>query len=176
MINIVKTELEDVLLLSPSVHSDSRGYFFESYNKNLLSNYNLNVNFVQDNESESSLGVLRGIHFQNSPFEQSKLIRVIRGEIQDIAVDLRPKSKTYKNYISIILNDKNKKQLFIPRGFGHAFLTLSDTAIISYKVDSFYNADADAGIKYDDPSININWELEKHQIILSDKDNSLPYL
>ena len=176
MINIVKTDLEDVLLLSPSVYSDSRGYFFESYNKNLLSNYNFNINFVQDNESKSSLGVLRGIHFQNSPFEQAKLIRVIKGEIQDIAVDLRPKSKTYKHYISVILNDKNKNQLFIPKGFGHAFLTLSDTAIISYKVDGFYNKDADAGIKYNDPSININWELEKHQIILSDKDNRLPYL
>ena len=164
MINIVKTDLEDVLLLSPSVYSDSRGYFFESFNKNLLSNYNFNINFVQDNESKSSLGVLRGIHFQNSPFEQAKLIRVIKGEIQDIAVDLRPKSKTYKHYISVILNDKNKKQLFIPKGFGHAFLTLSDTAIISYKVDGFYNKDADAGIKYNDPSININWELEKHQI------------
>ena len=176
MINIIDTDIKDVLLIEPLVYNDERGYFFESYNKSLLSKYNLNINFVQDNESKSSFGVLRGIHFQNSPFEQSKLIRVIKGKIQDIAIDLRPSSITYKKYVSVILDDKNKKQLFIPKGFGHAFLTLSDTAIISYKVDNFYNKSADAGIKYDDPSINISWELSKNQIILSDKDNKLPYL
>ena len=176
MKNIIDTDIKDVLLIEPLVYNDERGYFFESYNKSLLSKYNLNINFVQDNESKSSFGVLRGIHFQNSPFEQSKLIRVIKGKIQDIAIDLRPSSITYKKYVSVILDDKNKKQLFIPKGFGHAFLTLSDTAIISYKVDNFYNKSADAGIKYDDPSINISWELSKNQIILSDKDNKLPYL
>ena len=174
--DIINTKIEDVLLLKPSVYNDTRGYFFESYNQNLLSKNNFNINFVQDNESKSNFGVLRGIHFQNSPFEQSKLIRVIKGKIQDVAIDLRPSSKTYKKYVSIILDDKNKEQLFIPKGFGHAFLTLSDSAIISYKVDNFYNQDADGGIKYDDPSINISWELNKNQIILSDKDNKLPYL
>ena len=174
--DIINTEIKDVLLLKPSVYNDTRGYFFESYNQNFLSKNNFNINFVQDNESKSNFGVLRGIHFQNTPFEQSKLIRVIKGVIQDVAIDLRPSSKTYKKYVSIILDDKNKEQLFIPKGFGHAFLTLSDSAIISYKVDNFYNQDADAGIKYDDPSINISWELNKNQIILSDKDNKLPYL
>ena len=174
--DIINTKIKDVLLLKPSVYNDTRGYFFESYNQNFLSKNNFNINFVQDNESKSNFGVLRGIHFQNTPFEQSKLIRVIKGVIQDVAIDLRPSSKTYKKYVSIILDDKNKEQLFIPKGFGHAFLTLSNTAIISYKVDNFYNQDADAGIKYDDPSINISWELNKNQIILSDKDNKLPYL
>ncbi len=174
--DIINTKIEDVLLLKPSVYNDTRGYFFESYNQNFLSKNNFNINFVQDNESKSNFGVLRGIHFQNTPFEQSKLIRVIHGTIQDVAIDLRPSSKTYKKYVSIILDDKNKEQLFIPKGFGHAFLTLSDSAIISYKVDNFYSQDADAGIKYDDPSINISWELNKNQIILSDKDNKLPYL
>ena len=174
--DIINTKIKDVLLLKPSVYNDTRGYFFESYNQNFLSKNNFNINFVQDNESKSNFGVLRGIHFQNTPFEQSKLIRVIKGVIQDVAIDLRPSSKTYKKYVSIILDDKNKEQLFIPKGFGHAFLTLSDSAIISYKVDNFYNQDADGGIKYDDPSINISWELNKNQIILSDKDNKLPYL
>tara|TARA_Y100000996_G_scaffold261694_1_gene205919 strand:+ start:96 stop:623 length:528 start_codon:yes stop_codon:yes gene_type:complete len=173
---IVNTEIKDVLLIKPSVYNDSRGYFFESYNKKILSKYDFNFDFVQDNESKSSFGVLRGIHFQNAPFEQSKLVRVIKGKIQDVAIDLRATSATYKKYVSVILDDKNKEQLFIPKGFGHAFLTLSDTAIISYKVDNIYNKDADAGIKYNDSSININWELDKHQIILSKKDSQLSYL
>ncbi len=171
---IVNTKIKDVMLIKPCVYNDSRGYFFESYNKKSLSKYDFD--FVQDNESKSSFGVLRGIHFQNHPFEQSKLVRVIKGKIQDVAIDLRPASPTYKKYISVILDDKNKEQLFIPKGFGHAFLTLSNTAIIAYKVDNFYNKDAEAGIKYNDPSININWELDKHQIILSEKDNRLSYL
>ena len=172
--DILKTEIEDVLLLRPSIHADSRGYFFESYNKILLSRMNLEINFVQDNESESDFGVLRGIHFQKPPFEQSKLVRVIKGKVQDIAIDLRPKSQTYKQYVSIILDDEKKEQLFIPKGFGHAFLTLSEYAIVSYKVDCIYDKNSDSGIKYDDPTINIDWELDKEKIILSDKDNSLP--
>jgi len=176
MINIFKTKIKDTLLLSSLVHTDSRGYFFESYNKSLLSENNFKIDFVQDNESKSDFGVLRGIHFQNPPFEQSKLVRVIKGKIQDIAIDLRPLSDTYKQYVSVILDDKKKEQLFIPKGFGHAFLTLSEYAIISYKVDCIYDKDSDSGIKYDDPIININWELDKNQIILSDKDNNLPYI
>ena len=171
---IEKTHIHDVKLIKPKVYNDSRGYFFESFNQKLSKN--LNCKFIQSNESFSTYGVLRGIHFQKSPFEQSKLIRVIKGEIQDVAVDLRPTSKTYKKYVSVKLNDINKNQLFIPKGFGHAFLTLSNNAIISYKVDNVYNKDADSGIKYDDSSININWELDKHQIILSEKDNQLSYL
>ena len=171
---IEKTNIDDVKLIKPKIYNDSRGYFFESFNQELSKS--LNCEFVQSNESLSTYGVIRGIHFQKKPFEQSKLVRVIKGEIQDIAIDLRPNSKTYKKYVSVKLNDINKKQLFIPKGFGHAFLTLSDTAIISYKVDNIYNKDADAGIKYNDSSININWELDKHQIILSKKDSQLSYL
>ena len=174
--DIFKTEIDDVLLLRPSVHADSRGCFFESYNKQLLSTMNLEVDFIQDNESKSNFGVLRGIHFQKSPFEQSKLVRVIKGTVQDIAIDLRPKSQTYKQYVSVLLDDEKKEQLFIPKGFGHAFLTLSKYAIVSYKVDCIYHEDSDSGIKYDDPSINIDWKLGKNQIILSDKDKDLSYL
>ena len=168
-----KSNIDGLLIFTPEIYLDERGYFFESYNKERLKN---NIDFVQDNESKSKFGTLRGIHFQKGAHQQSKLVRVIKGEVQDVAVDLRPKSKTYKKYFSIVLNDENKKQLFIPRGFGHAFLTLSDYAIVSYKVDSFYNKNSDAGIKFDDPSINIKWLLDSSDIILSNKDKDLPVL
>jgi len=173
---IKKTNIKDVLIFKPKVYKDNRGYFFESYNKAEFDNSLQDFSPIQDNESKSNFGVLRGIHFQNAPYEQSKLVRVIKGEIQDIAVDLRPESKTYKQYVSVILNDKNKKQLFIPKGFGHAFLTLSKKAIVSYKVDNYYNKDFDSGIKYNEPSINVKWELDSKEIILSDKDKSLDYI
>ena len=173
---IEKTKIKDLLLLKPNIYSDQRGYFFESYNKIVLEKMKFNRAFIQDNESKSSFGVLRGIHFQKSPYAQSKLVRVIKGEIQDVAIDLREESKTYKKYYSIILNDDNKYQLFLPKGFGHAFLTLSKTAIVSYKVDSFYKKKYDVGIKFDDPSINIKWKLNFEKITLSEKDENLPYL
>ena len=173
---IKKTNIKDVLIFKPKVYKDNRGYFFEYYNKAEFDNSLQDFSPIQDNESKSYFGVLRGIHFQNTPYEQSKLVRVIKGEIQDIAVDLRPESKTYKQYVSVILNDKNKKQLFIPKGFGHAFLTLSKKAIVSYKVDNYYNKDFDSGIKYNEPSINVKWELDSKEIILSDKDKSLDYI
>ena len=171
---IEKTHIHDVKLIKPKVYNDSRGYFFESFNQKLSKN--LNCKFIQANESFSTYGVLRGVHFQKSPFEQSKLIRVIKGEIQDVAVDLRPTSKTYKKYVSVKLNDINKNQLFIPKGFGHAFLTLSKEAIVSYMVDSTYNKEYDSGIKYNDKSICIDWNLDENQIVLSDKDKNLPIL
>ena len=173
---IKNTNIKDVLILKPEIYKDKRGYFFESYNKSEFNNYNIDFSPIQDNESKSNFGVLRGIHFQKFPYEQSKLVRVIKGEIQDIAVDLRPNSNTYKQYVSVILNDKNKNQLFIPKGFGHAFLTLSKTAIVSYKVDSFYNKKYDEGLKFDDPTINIKWELNFEKITLSKKDKNLTYL
>ena len=172
MDKIFHNSIKDLFYFKPQIFEDERGYFFESYNKRHLEEFS----FIQDNESKSQYGVLRGIHFQKPPFEQSKLVRVISGEIQDIAVDLRPDSPTYKKYFSIILNDKNKKQLFIPKGFGHAFLTLSSKAIVAYKVDEFYNENYDSGFKYDDVSIGINWKLKHNKIILSDKDKRLPYL
>jgi len=169
------TKIEDVKIITPSIFKDSRGYFFESYNENLFNNNFKKIKFVQDNESESKFGTLRGLHFQKYPHEQSKLVRVIKGKIQDVAVDLRPESATYKKYVSIILDDQSKEQLFIPKGFAHAFLTLSDKAIISYKVDNFYSKEHDSGIKFDDPILDIKWELSKKDISLSEKDNNLSY-
>ena len=171
---IEKTNIDDVIVIKPKIYNDFRGYFFESFNQELAKK--LNCKFMQSNESYSTYGVIRGVHFQKPPFEQSKLVRVIKGEIQDIAVDLRPTSKTYKKYVSVKLNNINKNQLFIPKGFGHAFLTLSKEAIVSYMVDSIYKKDYDSGVRYDDSNININWQIDMKQIILSDKDKSLPFL
>ena len=176
MTKIINSNIEEVKIIEPSVFKDTRGYFFESYNQEKWTELGLGVKFIQDNESKSDFGVLRGIHFQKAPYEQSKLVRVIKGKIQDIAVDLRPLSKTYKKYFSIILDDKNKKQLFVPKGFGHAFLTLSDEAIISYKVDAYYNPKSDSGIKFNDPELNISWELSNDKIKQSAKDAKLAYL
>ena len=176
MTKIINSNIEEVKIIEPSIFEDTRGYFFESYNQEKWTELGLGVKFIQDNESKSDFGVLRGIHFQKPPYEQSKLVRVIKGKIQDIAVDLRPLSKTYKKYFSIILDDQNKKQLFIPKGFGHAFLTLSDEAIVSYKVDAYYNPKFDSGIKFNDPKLNISWELNNDEIIQSTKDTKLAYL
>ena len=176
MLEIQNSKIKDVKIITPKIFYDDRGNFFESYNLKLFNFHNHDFPFIQDNQSESSFGVLRGIHFQKDPYAQTKLVRVIYGEIQDVAIDLRPNSSTYLKYVSIILNDKNKKQLYVPRGFGHAFLVLSKKAIVSYKVDSFYNKNYDSGIKYDDPKLNINWELTNSEIILSDKDSSLQYI
>ena len=176
MTKIINSNIEEVKIIEPSIFEDTRGYFFESYNQEKWTELGLGVKFIQDNESRSDFGVLRGIHFQKPPYEQSKLVRVIKGKIQDIAVDLRPLSKTYKKYFSIILDDQNKKQLFIPKGFGHAFLTLSDEAIVSYKVDAYYNPKFDSGIKFNDPKLNISWELNNNEIIQSTKDTKLAYL
>ena len=170
MIKVVDTKINGVKIIEPQIHLDSRGYFLETYNQNEFHKKIGKINFVQDNESKSSFGVLRGIHFQKEPFEQSKLIRVIKGEIQDIAVDLRKESSNYLNYVSVNLNEDNKKQLFIPKGFGHAFLVLSEEAIITYKVDEFYKPKYESSINFNDSRLNIKWKLEHDQIILSEKD------
>ena len=176
MIKVIDLKIKDVKIIKPKIYYDDRGNFFESFNLKSFNFHNPKFPFIQDNQSESSFGVLRGIHFQKQPYAQTKLVRVIFGEIQDIAVDLRPDSSTYLEYISIILNDKNNKQLYVPKGFGHAFLTLSKKAIVSYKVDNFYNQNFDLGINYNDPILNIDWELDSKDIILSEKDNLLPNL
>ena len=173
MMIVQDTNIEDVKIIKPNIHNDDRGYFFESYNQNQFNGNLGDINFVQDNESKSSFGVLRGLHYQKPPFEQSKLVRAIKGEIQDVAVDIRQGSPTYLEYVSVILNDENKQQLFIPRGFAHGFLVLSEIAIINYKVDNFYNADSDAGIIFNDSRININWKLDIENIKLSTKDKNL---
>ena len=169
---IVKTSIEGLVIIQPKVFEDERGYFMESYKEPFIKENFPDINFIQDNESKSFYGVLRGLHFQKSPFEQTKLVRVIQGEVQDVAVDLRKESKTYGKWISVILNEINKKQLLIPKGFAHGFLTLSKTAIISYKVDQAYYPIFDSGIKYDDNFLNIDWQIDKNKIALSSKDKN----
>ena len=171
---IENTNLKEVKLIIPDVHNDERGHFLESFNEKLSKQ--LKFKAIQFNESKSGYGVLRGIHFQKNPYEQSKLIRVIKGEIQDVAIDLRPDSKTYKEYVSVKLNDENKNLLFIPKGFGHGFLTLSKNAIVSYAVDEKYNADYDSGVRFNDEVLNISWLLDLEKIILSKKDENLPFI
>ena len=171
---IENTNLKEVKLIIPDVHNDERGHFLESFNEKLSKQ--LKFKAIQFNESKSGYGVLRGIHFQKNPYEQSKLIRVIKGEIQDVAIDLRPDSKTYKEYVSVKLNDENKNLLFIPKGFGHGFLTLSKNAIVSYAVDEKYNEDYDSGVRFNDEVLNISWLLDSEKIILSKKDENLPFI
>ena len=172
---IIDTDISEVKIIKPDIYKDDRGCFYESYNYKNFKKFN-NVIFKQDNESISRYGVLRGLHFQKHPHGQAKLVRAVKGTIQDVAVDIRPESKTYKKYVSIELSDINKYQLFIPDGFAHGFLVLSDEAIVSYKVNDFYNKEFDSGYKYNDPSINIKWNLDEANIILSDKDKNLPFI
>ena len=172
----IKTNIDDVIIFQPEIFNDSRGYLIESYSDKKYKNHIPSSSFVQDNESKSSYGILRGLHFQKAPYEQAKLVHVIKGEIQDVAVDIRPNSKTFKQYISVILNDQNKKQLYIPKGFAHGFLVLSQEAIVHYKMDEFYVHESNDGIRYDDKSINIEWMLNKDSIKLSDKDKNLCHL
>lgn len=174
---VEKTNLLNCLVLLPNVFKDKRGYFLESFNDSKFKeSTGLNVNFVQDNESFSSKGVLRGLHFQKGEFAQAKLVRVIKGEVLDIAVDIRPKSPTFGEHFSIVLSEKNKKQLFIPRGFAHGFLVLSDTAIFSYKCDNYYKKSSEGGIIYNDPTLNIDWQFPEEDLIISEKDKLLPTL
>ncbi len=173
---ILKTSIEDLLIIEPKIIGDSRGYFFESYNKELFDSKVMKVDFVQDNESCSSFGVLRGLHFQKPPFSQAKLVRCIEGKVLDVAVDLRPNSKTYKQYVAVELSAENKKQLFIPEGFAHGFIVLSEFATFCYKVNNFYAPEADSGIAYNDPEINIDWKIDIKDIKLSDKDKKQPFI
>ena len=173
---INKTTISDLIIIEPKVFLDSRGYFFEPYNKKVFDKFFGDTNFVQDNESKSSKGVLRGFHFQKPPFEQAKLVRCIQGEVLDIALDLRKKSKTYGKYEKVLLSGENKKQFFIPRGFAHAFLVLSRTAIFSYKVDNIYVPESDSGIIWNDPTLSIDWGLDKSKLIVSEKDKKLECL
>ena len=166
---INKTFIEDLLIIEPQLFKDERGFFYESYNKNDL---NSNVVFVQDNVSKSYRGVIRGLHFQAPPFEQTKLVRCVSGNILDVAVDLRKNSKTYGNYFSIELSSENNKQLFVPKGFAHGFQVLSETAIVNYKVDNFYNPKSDSGIIWNDKDLSIDWNLDLKPI-LSKKDLKL---
>lgn len=167
------TPIKDLFIIDPSVYGDHRGYFLEIYNKKVFDDVLDSISFVQDNESLSSRGVLRGLHFQNPPYAQAKLVRCIQGEVMDVAVDLRKDSDTYGAHFSIKLNGDNKKQLFVPRGFAHGFVVLSETAIISYKVDNHYAPEHDSGILWNDPALGIDWGISDDEVIISDKDKQL---
>ncbi len=169
-IEVIDTEFKDLKIILPDIYIDNRGYFFESYNKNSLNSYGLDFDFIQDNQSKSDYGTIRGLHFQTNPCQQTKLVRVLQGEILDVVVDLRSSSLTFGKTFSILLNDINRKQLLVPRGFAHGFAVLSKSAVVLYKVDNLYNPKAERGIMYNDPSFNINWEVPSSERILSDKD------
>lgn len=169
----IPTDIPDVIIFEPKVFRDDRGYFFESYNAQTFLDAGIECNFVQDNQSFSKYGTLRGLHFQKGEYAQAKLVRAISGKILDVAVDLRPHSKTYGHHVAIELSDDNHRQLYIPRGFAHGFIVLSDTALFAYKCDNFYAPQADSGIHYNDPDFNIDWRVPPHNLLLSDKDKSL---
>ncbi len=167
--------LKEVYVFSPTVFEDQRGYFYESFNTSTFKKLTgLDVNFVQDNQSKSSRGVLRGLHFQVGDYEQAKLVRVIKGKVLDVCVDLRRNSPTFKQYFSVELTEENKKQLFVPRGFAHGFLVLEDDTIFSYKCDNYYHKDSERGLIFNDPSIGINWDFPEDELIISEKDKILP--
>lgn len=171
--NFSRAEIPDIIIIEPNVFKDERGYFFESFKQNELNEFlGYEIKFCQDNESKSNYGVLRGLHFQEPPFAQAKLVRVIQGSVLDVAVDIRKESPTFGKYIAIELNDRNKKQLFIPRGFAHGFVVLSENAIFTYKVDNYYNKGSEKGILFDDSELNINWKLEKKHIRISTRDSN----
>ena len=173
---VTPQSIPDVLLIEPTVYADARGYFKESYNLNDFEEFLPGVRFVQDNESKSSRGVLRGLHFQRPPHAQSKLVRVIQGEIFDVAVDIRPDSYSWGRHVAVQLSAENHHQLFIPKGFAHGFIVTSGTAIVQYKTDNFYEPTADAGLDPHDPDLNIRWPLPSNEHILSGKDQMLPNL
>lgn len=171
--NFIKTEIPEVVIIEPKVFGDDRGYFFESFNQKEFEKHIGKVDFVQDNESKSSRGVLRGLHFQKPPFNQAKLVRCIAGEVLDVAVDLRKDSTTYKKYVAIRLSGDNKRQLFVPRGFAHGFVVLSEKATFAYKVDNWYSANHDAGIAWNDEEIAVDWQIAAKEVQLSGKDQQL---
>ena len=171
MINVIKTDIERVLIIEPKVFGDARGYFLESFNaKEFAEKTGLNINFVQDNESMSSYGVMRGLHFQNPPYTQSKLVRCVKGAVLDVAVDIRKGSPTYGKHVSVELTEDNHRQFFVPRGFAHGFAVLSETAVFQYKCDNFYAPQADGGISILDESLGIDWKIPTDKALLSDKD------
>jgi len=173
--NFIKTEISDVYIIEPSVFGDNRGYFLESFNLEKFEENICPIKFVQDNESKSSKGVLRGLHFQKPPFNQAKLVRCIEGRVMDVAVDIRKGSPSYGKHVAIELTGENKRQLFVPRGFAHGFLVLSDTATFAYKVDNRYAPEFDAGIRWNDKELNIQWGLEESEVLVSAKDAELPF-
>ena len=173
---ITETGFSDLLILEPTAYDDERGYFMESYNRLTLEKNGINITFVQDNQSFSKYGVLRGLHFQKKPYAQTKLVRALTGRILDVVVDLRDDQPTYKQAYSIELSEENKKQLLVPQGFAHAFVVLSETAYVLYKCDEYYSKVSEGGIRFDDPELNIDWNLPIADLIVSSKDLELPFL
>lgn len=175
--NIKETYLKGSFIIEPKVFDDDRGYFFESFNqKKFEEKTGININFIQDNEAFSNRGILRGLHFQKGDYAQAKLVRVIKGKVLDVIVDLRPNSETYGEHFSVILSGENKKQIFVPRGFAHGYSVLEDNTIFVYKCDNFYNKEAEAGVIYNDQNLNIDWMLNTNEIQLSEKDKVQPKL
>ena len=174
---VIKTAIDGVMIIEPKVFADSRGYFFESYNKQRFNEATgLDIDFVQDNQSKSCYGVLRGLHFQKPPYAQSKLVRCVRGKVLDVAVDIRKSSPTFGKYVAVELTEDNHRQLFIPHGFAHGFVVLSEEAIFQYKCDNFYHKESEGAVAWNDPEINIDWTIPFEDVILSDKDKVNPLL
>ena len=171
----IRTDIPDIVLCKPTIFKDERGYFFESFKKEIFEEFiGCSVNFIQDNEAKSSKGVLRGLHYQLPPYAQSKLARVIKGKVIDIAVDIRKGSPTFGKHIAVELSEENKFQLFIPKGFAHGYVVLSDEAIFSYKVDNYYHKASERGIMYNDSSLQIDWKLPINELVISEKDKIHP--
>lgn len=171
-----ETDIKGVYVIEPRVFNDARGYFFEAWKKAEFEEHVGKVEFIQDNESKSSFGVLRGLHYQKGEFAQAKLVRVIKGKVLDVAVDMRKSSPTFGQHVMVELSDENKRQFFIPRGFAHGFLVLSDEAIFTYKVDNVYAPQAEAGVRWNDPALGINWPIDLEQVLTSEKDLKQPLL
>ena len=173
---IIKTNIEGVVIIEPRIFKDDRGYFFESFSQREFEEKVCKTTFVQDNESKSSYGVLRGLHFQKPPFAQSKLVRVIKGAVLDVAVDIRKGSPTFGQYVSVELTGDNHRQFFIPRGFAHGFSVLSEEVIFQYKCDNFYSPQSEGAIAWNDPDLNIDWRIPAEKVVLSEKDSKHPRL
>ena len=174
---LIKTKIENLFIPEPKVFVDDRGYFLESYNKKTLDDLiGKDYTFVQDNESKSSYGVIRGLHYQLAPYSQAKLVRVLEGSVYDVAVDLRKDSPTLRKWVGVELSGENKRQFLIPKGFAHGFSVLSETVVFAYKCDEYYNPETEAGIIYNDPTLNIDWKIPENDIKLSEKDKLLPEL
>lgn len=172
---VKETALDGCYIIEPTIHKDDRGYFYESFHQEKFEQaIKEKINFVQDNQSRSARGVLRGIHFQKGEFAQAKLVRVLQGEVLDVVVDLRKDSKTFGQHETVLLSGTNKKQLFVPRGFAHGFITLSEISEFAYKCDNYYHKESESGIIYNDSTLNIDWQIPKTQIIVSEKDQELP--
>lgn len=170
----IETGIQGLFVFEPKVFPDSRGYFFESYNRNIFTEQGINIDFVQDNQSSSTYGVIRGLHFQLPPYAQTKLVRVLSGRILDVAVDIRRGSPTFGKHFAIELSAENKKQLFLPHGFAHGFSVLSETAEVLYKCDAFYNKQSESGIMFNDSELNIDWQIPSDQQVISEKDMNNP--